>query len=119
VSYADVYITNGGQGGVMPGIENKLPLVVAGVHEGKNEINARVGYFEPGINLKTEWPKSQQIKKAVEEIMGNSKYKENVTRPASGFSNYNPGELAAYCITKILQKSGRVHTTKPEEEKIY
>lgn len=49
--YADVYITNGGYGGVMLGIENKLPLVVAGVHEGKNEICARIGYFKYGINL--------------------------------------------------------------------
>ena len=29
-----------GYGGVMLGIENQLPLVVAGLHEGKNEINA-------------------------------------------------------------------------------
>ncbi|MES2851014.1 MAG: glycosyltransferase, partial [Bacteroidota bacterium] len=54
--YTDVYITNGGYGGVMLGIENKLPMVVAGVHEGKNEICARIGYFKYGINLKTETP---------------------------------------------------------------
>ncbi|MEO8406423.1 MAG: glycosyltransferase, partial [Chitinophagaceae bacterium] len=51
--YADVYITNGGYGGVMLGIENELPQVVAGIHEGKNEINARIGYFKLGVNLKT------------------------------------------------------------------
>ena len=52
--YADVYITNGGYGGVMLGVENNLPMVVAGIHEGKNEICARVGFFKLGINLKTE-----------------------------------------------------------------
>ncbi|HZJ59306.1 MAG TPA: glycosyltransferase, partial [Chitinophagaceae bacterium] len=34
----DAYVTNGGYGGVLLGIQNKLPMVVAGVHEGKNEI---------------------------------------------------------------------------------
>jgi UDP:flavonoid glycosyltransferase YjiC (YdhE family) len=41
---ADVYVANGGYGGVTFAIENKLPMVVAGIHEGKSEINARVGY---------------------------------------------------------------------------
>jgi UDP:flavonoid glycosyltransferase YjiC (YdhE family) len=53
---ADAYVTNGGYGGVLLGIQHKLPLVVAGVHEGKNEICARIGYFKLGINLKTETP---------------------------------------------------------------
>jgi UDP:flavonoid glycosyltransferase YjiC (YdhE family) len=46
--YADVYVTNGGYGGTLLSIQNQLPMVVAGVHEGKNEINARVGYFQTG-----------------------------------------------------------------------
>ena len=51
--YADVFITNGGYGGVMLSIENEVPMVVAGIHEGKNEINARIGYFGLGVNLRT------------------------------------------------------------------
>ncbi len=54
--YSDVYVTNGGYGGVMLGVQHLLPLVVGGVHEGKLEINARVGYFKLGIDLKTEKP---------------------------------------------------------------
>jgi MGT family glycosyltransferase len=117
--YADVYITNGGYGGVMLGIENQLPLVVAGVHEGKNEINARIGYFELGINLKTEWPKPQQMKRAVEEVLRNKKYKENVVKLAKEFSTYNANELCADYIKEVLQKTGRLYISKREEEKIY
>src|SRR4030095_6122592 len=61
----DAYVTNGGDGGVLMGIQNKLPLVVAGVHEGKNEINARIGYFKLGIDLKTEKPSPSQIREGV------------------------------------------------------
>jgi UDP:flavonoid glycosyltransferase YjiC (YdhE family) len=118
--YADAYITNGGYGGVMLGIINQLPLVVAGVHEGKNEINARIGYFQLGVNLGTEWPKPAQMKKAVEEIMNNRKYKENVIRLCKEFEGYNPNELFAYYTKDVLQKTGRLFvTTKREDEKIY
>lgn len=91
--YADVFITNGGYGGVMMGISHGLPMVVAGIHEGKNEINARVGYFRLGVNLKTEWPSPGKIKRAVGEIMANGQYKMNVERLSAEFSQYNPLQL--------------------------
>lgn len=101
--YADVYITNGGYGGVMLGIENKLPLVVAGVHEGKNEICARVGYFKYGINLKTETPKPEQIRKAVEEAITNPVYKQNIERLSEEFEQYNPNELCERYVAELIQ----------------
>lgn len=105
--YADVYITNGGYGGVMLGIENNLPLVVAGVHEGKNEINARVNYFKLGINLKTEKPRPRQIAKAVQEVVSNKIYKQNTERLSREFSLYNPGELCAAVIAELLPVKSR------------
>jgi len=100
--YTDVYITNGGYGGVMLGIENSLPLVVAGVHEGKNEINARVGYFNLGVNLKTEKPSPQQIKTAVEEVIKHSRYKENAIKLSKEFSQYDPATLFAEYVAGLL-----------------
>jgi MGT family glycosyltransferase len=102
--YADAYITNGGYGGVMLGIENQLPLVVAGVHEGKNEINARIGYFKLGVNLRTEKPKAAQMKKAVLSVINDPSYKENVVKLGKEFSSYEPNALAAWYIKEVLQK---------------
>lgn len=109
--YADVYITNGGYGGVMLGIENNLPLVVAGVHEGKNEINARVGYFKLGVNLKTEKPTPDQVRKAVKEVISNNFYKENIEVLAREFAQYNPAELCAVYVTSLLPVSVKRYET--------
>lgn len=103
--YADVYITNGGYGGVMLGIENKLPMVVAGVHEGKNEICARIGYFKYGINLKTETPVPSQIKAAVNEVFTNGVYKKNVERLSNEFAAYSPNQLCAVYAASLLGKN--------------
>ena len=100
--YAEVYITNGGYGGVMLGIENKLPLVLAGVHEGKNEINARIGYFGLGINLKTETPTPDRIKSAVGEVFNDPMYKKNVAALGNEFKEYATNELCAAYVREVL-----------------
>jgi MGT family glycosyltransferase len=99
MSYANVYITNGGYGGTLLSINNQLPMVVAGLHEGKSEICARVGYFNLGINLNTEVPTVEAIRDAAEEVMANITYKNNVIRLYNEMSNYNSKEL---CVTYIL-----------------
>ncbi|MEO6734497.1 MAG: nucleotide disphospho-sugar-binding domain-containing protein [Ferruginibacter sp.] len=106
--YADVYITNGGYGGVMLGIENRLPLVVAGVHEGKNEINARIGYFKLGVNLKTETPRAEQIRNAVNEVFSNDVYRDNVEQLSKEFKDYDTYELCAGYVKQLLGEAHQV-----------
>ncbi len=118
--YADVYITNGGYGGVLLGIENNLPMVTAGVHEGKNEINARVGYFKYGINLKTETPKPEQIRNAVNEVISNKIYQHNVEKLAIESSRYNPNELFTRYVEEAIHTNRKTsNNAKRKEEKIY
>lgn len=101
--HTDVFITNGGYGGVLLGIQHRLPMVVAGVHEGKNEINARVQYFKLGINLKTETPGHQQIYKAAMEVMGSEIYQRNVEALSKEFEAYNPGVLCEKYVYEVVK----------------
>lgn len=112
--YADVYITNGGMGGVQLSIENSLPMVTAGVHEGKNEICARVGYFNLGINLKTERPTAVQIRKATEQILSNELYRKNIIALSKEFKSYQPFELAERYVQQLLPQK-RIVKRKTEE----
>ena len=98
----DIYITNGGYGGILLGIDHALPMIAAGINEGKNEICARIGYFKLGINLKTERPTAGKIKSAVKEISSNPVYKENVERLRNEFRSYDSNKLSAENILSIL-----------------
>ncbi len=100
--YAHVYVTNGGYGGVLLSIQNKVPLVVGGIHEGKIEINARVGYFGLGVNMKTEKPTPEQVKKSVEKVLHDKVYKSHVTRLSEEFNRYHPEEIFTRYIEEIL-----------------
>lgn len=116
--YADVYVTNGGMGGVQLSIQANLPMVTAGVHEGKNEICARVGYFHLGVNLKTETPTPEQIRKAVDEVTGNEAFRKNVKALNKEFSLYNPAELCERYLLELLPKT--ISQAKPKyQESIY
>ncbi|HEX8356991.1 MAG TPA: nucleotide disphospho-sugar-binding domain-containing protein, partial [Segetibacter sp.] len=115
--YADVYVTNGGMGGVQLSIENGLPMVTAGVHEGKIEICARVGYFNLGVNLKTERPTPDQIRKAVQQVIANEMYRRNVAALSQEFSRYHPFELSERYMQQLLPKA--VVSSKKVEESIY
>jgi hypothetical protein len=101
--YVNAYITNGGYGGVMLGIRYRLPLVVAGVHEGKNEICARVGYFRLGINLRTETPAKEQIRTSVDKVIADPNYKRHVNDLAAEFSKYDPASRCATHIGRLLR----------------
>ena len=117
--YADVYVTNGGYGGVMLAIENRLPMITAGVHEGKNEICARVGYFKLGVDLKTETPSAEQIRKAVDEVTSNDQYKINIEHMAEEFQQYDANRLFADLVAEVLQQINDFTITNKYSEKIY
>ena len=113
--YTDVYVSNGGYGGVLLGIQHQLPMVVAGVHEGKNEICARIGYFKLGINLKTETPSPEELRIAVKQVIADTIYAENVKKLAGEFRQYNPYEIAERCVAELVG-SKQISTWKDHRE---
>ena len=117
--YASVYVTNGGYGGVLFSIKNELPMVAAGIHEGKNEINARIGYYQLGINLKTETPTPQQIRESVEEVLSDPQYLQNVKKLSSEFSQYQPGPLCEKYIAGMLPVKIRARQATQDYNYIY
>ena len=101
-------------------------MVVAGVHEGKNEINARIGYFKLGIDLKTERPSPSQIKESIEAILQDRAYKNNVVKLAKEFEDYDPAWLTEKYVDEIMSKQERSTRAtflrmirKHAEEKVY
>lgn len=100
LKHTDLYITNGGYGGVMLSLGYGVPILCAGITEGKNDINAHVRYFKVGIDLKTEKPAPAAIKKGTERIFGDNTIKNNVKNLQKVLSAYHPNELIENHIMK-------------------
>lgn len=100
--YAGVYVTNGGYGGVMIALQHKLPIVVAGVYEGKDDIAARVQFSGVGIDLKTETPKASQIRRAVTTVLSENKYRRQAQQLSEEFRSYPANEMATGYIGELV-----------------
>jgi UDP:flavonoid glycosyltransferase YjiC (YdhE family) len=100
--YVSVYVTNGGYGGVMLALQHKLPVVVAGVHEGKDDIAARVRFNQVGIDLRTETPKPTQIRRAVTEVLTSTQYRQRAQLLSTELAHYQPNALITEYIHNLL-----------------
>ncbi|MEN2399396.1 nucleotide disphospho-sugar-binding domain-containing protein [Flavobacterium sp. MC2016-06] len=101
--HINVFVTNGGYTGIIMSIINKVPIVAAGVHEGKNEVGARIGYFNCGINLNTETPSAIEIHKSVKKILSTSLYKKKIIKINNEMAKYDPINLCLKYISDLLQ----------------
>ncbi|NYD67605.1 glycosyltransferase [Agromyces atrinae] len=71
----DVVVTNGGYGGVHYAMEHGVPLVVAGTTEDKIEVSARVAWSGVGIDLRTERPTTDAVRRAVRTALADPSYR--------------------------------------------
>lgn len=70
----DVYVSNGGYGGVHYALEHGVPLVVAGKTEDKAEVAARAQWTGVGVGLRTNRPTPEQVGAAVRRVLADSSY---------------------------------------------
>jgi UDP:flavonoid glycosyltransferase YjiC (YdhE family) len=82
----DVIVTNGGYGGVQFALRHGVPLVVAGETEDKTEVSARVQWSGTGINLRSNRPSRDAIRKAVRTVLATPGYKQASGRMAAAIT---------------------------------
>jgi UDP:flavonoid glycosyltransferase YjiC (YdhE family) len=85
-----VFVTSGGFGSNLSAFLHGVPVVAAGKREGKNDINARVGYNKLGIDLRTERPKAATIRKAVMTVLHDPTYGANVAALRAELQAHEP-----------------------------
>ncbi|OBA51958.1 glycosyl transferase [Nocardia sp. 852002-20019_SCH5090214] len=71
----DVFVTNGGYGGVHYALEHGVPIVVAGRTEDKTEVSARVAWSGVGIDLRTDNPAPDKVATAVRTVLTDERYR--------------------------------------------
>ena len=88
--HVDVFVTSGGFGSNLAAFLHGVPVVGAGKREGKNDINARVGYNKLGIDLRSERPKPAAIRKAVRNLLDDPTYATSVANLGAELQSYDP-----------------------------
>jgi UDP:flavonoid glycosyltransferase YjiC (YdhE family) len=104
LDHTDLFICNGGYGSILLSLSKGVPVLVAGIREGKNDINAHVAYFGVGIDLRTENPKPGDIQRAAKQILSETRWRQTVARLRDELNGYHPNELIAAYLS-----NGKAH----------
>ena len=70
----DVFVTNGGYGGLHYAMEYGVPVVVAGDTEDKPETAARSAWSGIGVDLGTGRPTGAAVRRGVRKVLGDPTY---------------------------------------------
>jgi MGT family glycosyltransferase len=90
----DVFVTNGGYGGVQQALAAGVPVVVAGTTEDKAEVSARVTWSGAGIALRTDTPTADQVAGAVRTVLADGTHRTRARELQAAYAGY-PGERRA------------------------
>jgi len=79
----DVFVTNGGYGGVQYALRHGLPIVTTGGKEDKPEVGARVTWSGTGLRLRTERPTPKALRRAILAVLREPRYRQASQRIAA------------------------------------
>ncbi|WP_329138361.1 hypothetical protein OG552_30480 [Streptomyces sp. NBC_01476] len=86
---ADVYITNGGAGGIHQALAAGVPVLAAGLTEDKPANAARVAHHGLGIDMHTATPTPEAVAADTERLLKATEIRENVERLAQVYAAYD------------------------------
>ncbi|MEU9150475.1 nucleotide disphospho-sugar-binding domain-containing protein [Streptomyces sp. NPDC048417] len=95
---ADVLVTNAGYGGVQTALRHGVPLVVGGETEDKPEVAARVEWSGTGVNLRTSRPEASAVRAAVDEVLGDPRYRKRASEIQGEYAQYDPFDSVAEIV---------------------
>ncbi len=82
----DVLVTNGGYGSVNQAMSFGVPIVTAGLTEDKADVNARIAWSGVGINLATNEPSRDALRRAVKTVLDQPGYRLRARQMADQFA---------------------------------
>jgi len=71
----DLFITNGGYGGVNEALRHGVPVIVVGNTEEKPEVAARVEWSRVGVRVRAGRPDAEEIRRSIDTVVGDSRYR--------------------------------------------
>ncbi len=102
MKHVDVFVTNGGYGGVHFALSEGVPLVVAGATEDKPEVANRIEWSGAGINLRTNKPNLHQIRRAVKRSIRQPIFRQKAQAIKEQIEKLDAAEEAARLIESVV-----------------
>jgi UDP:flavonoid glycosyltransferase YjiC (YdhE family) len=101
--HVDVFVSNGGFGGMQMALSRGVPLVLAGETEEKKDSTAHAAWTGAAINLATGRPRAADIGQAVRTVLRDDSYRAAAQRLQAEYAEHD----ALRSITEIVEAVGK------------
>ncbi|WP_426321762.1 glycosyltransferase [Microbacterium sp. E-13] len=106
--HAELYVTNGGLGGVLLALSHGIPLLVAGTREGKGDINARLAYRGLAVDLRSETPSVRALRRGADRVLGDRGMRARIGAVQSALAEYDSIGIIERGLLDSLSAKGSV-----------
>lgn len=107
----DVYVTNGGYGGVQHALRHAVPIVTSGGKEDKPEVAGRVAWSGAGRRLRTETPRPAAVRSAVHAVLDDPSYRTKAQAIAASMARAGGLERLVEIIDGLRRQTPRASET--------
>ncbi|MGY1806333.1 glycosyltransferase [Blastococcus sp. SYSU D00669] len=97
----DVFVTNGGYGGVQTALAHGVPVVIAGTTEDKAEVSARITWAGVGVALGTDTPSAAQVRTAVADVLATPSYRARARQLQEAYAAHPGARRAAEAVLEV------------------
>ncbi|HET8746491.1 MAG TPA: glycosyltransferase [Ramlibacter sp.] len=109
----DVFVTNGGYGGVQYALRYGVPIVVSGGQEDKPEVGARVAWSGVGRRLQRVSPRPAEIRQAVRAVLHDGRYRTAAAAMAQRMARSGGLEALSRIVDDVILSRVAPATTQP------
>jgi UDP:flavonoid glycosyltransferase YjiC (YdhE family) len=99
--HVDLLITNGGYGTVNMALAHGVPIISGGLTEDKEVVSALVQRVGVGIDLRTERPEPDTVRRAVRKIFDDPGYLARAQEMAREFESYDAEENLLALLSRM------------------
>ncbi|WP_445150369.1 glycosyltransferase [Baekduia sp. Peel2402] len=104
--HADVYVTNGGYGGLHFAMSHGVPILSAGSTEDKADLAARVDWSGVGIGMRAQYAQPAKVRAAVRRLLDEDAFRARATQIADEMAAYDGPARASELVEALAQRRG-------------
>lgn len=106
----DVFVTNGGYGGVQYALRYGVPIVATGGKEDKPEVGARVAWSGVGRRIRSERPSARALRRDILAVLRDERYRRASRRVAAEMAAAPGVAGVADVVDRLVQRAGGTTT---------
>jgi MGT family glycosyltransferase len=109
MAHVDVYVTNGGYGGLHFAMSHGVPILSAGATEDKPDLAARVSWSGVGIGMRAQRAKPAKVRAAVRRLLDEDRFRARAQQIADEMASCDGPTRASELLEALVARRAQAY----------